>query len=83
VTTSNAGAAELIEAGSTGFIVPPADSEALAERIEWCLSHPRELLEMRPQALASVRDRTWQRFRAELRDQLSAALQIHTTEVAA
>jgi L-malate glycosyltransferase len=39
VATAVGGTAELIEDGQTGFLVPPADPGALAERIEYSLSH--------------------------------------------
>jgi glycosyltransferase involved in cell wall biosynthesis len=38
VATAVGGVPELIEDGETGFLVPPADAEALAERIEYALS---------------------------------------------
>jgi len=74
LTTSNAGAAEVLDEGSTGFVVPAANAEALAERMEWCLTHPRQLVQMRPHALAAARALTWARYRSELRQQLTAAL---------
>jgi glycosyltransferase involved in cell wall biosynthesis len=83
ITTSNAGAAEMIDEGTTGFVVPPADAAALAERIDWCASHPRQLLEMRPRALAVAREMTWARFRAELRRKLSTALGAPALDLAA
>jgi glycosyltransferase involved in cell wall biosynthesis len=39
VATSVGGVPELIEDGETGFLVPPANPGALAERIEYALSH--------------------------------------------
>lgn len=36
------GIPEIIEDGVTGFLVPPGDVDALAERIRWVLSHPEE-----------------------------------------
>jgi glycosyltransferase involved in cell wall biosynthesis len=32
----------MIENGTTGFLVPPADASALAERLDWVLTHPAE-----------------------------------------
>jgi glycosyltransferase involved in cell wall biosynthesis len=40
------GIPEMIEDGVTGFLVPPGDVEALANRIRWILSHPDEAEEM-------------------------------------
>ena len=39
VATAVGGTPELIEDGQTGFLVPPANPGALAERIEYALSH--------------------------------------------
>jgi glycosyltransferase involved in cell wall biosynthesis len=39
VATAVGGTTELIEDDETGFLVPPANPEALAERIEYALSH--------------------------------------------
>ncbi|MGH9752747.1 MAG: glycosyltransferase [Blastocatellia bacterium] len=39
VATAVGGVLELIEDGKTGFLVPPAKPEAMAERIEYALSH--------------------------------------------
>ncbi len=72
------------EEGRNGFVVPPADPGALADRIEWCLHHPRELVEMRRHAAMSARSFTWVEFRAALRTGLArhlgdAALAADTT----
>lgn len=70
ITTPNAGAADLIVEGRNGFLVPPGDAAALAERMGWCLDHSYELLGMREPALASARRWTWADFRAAFRNQL-------------
>lgn len=70
ITTVNAGAADLIEDGKNGFRVRPRDVHGLAERMEWCIRHPDELLAMRRYALASARRRTWSAYRASVRRQL-------------
>jgi glycosyltransferase involved in cell wall biosynthesis len=64
ITTTNAGAADRIVHGECGFVVPPADPDALAERLEWCLSHPLDLFRMRGVALDQAHRWTWAHFRA-------------------
>jgi len=36
------GIPEMVQDGLTGFLVPPSDEEALAERLLWVLKHPQE-----------------------------------------
>lgn len=40
------GIPDMIENGKTGFLVPPGDQAALAERLHWVLDHPSEAREM-------------------------------------
>lgn len=48
VIAANIGAiAELIEHGRTGLHFHPGNSEDLATQVEWALTHPRELAQMR------------------------------------
>lgn len=37
---------ENLEDGKTGFLVPPGDAEALADRVLWLLDHPAEAAQM-------------------------------------
>src|SRR5260370_1977047 len=46
IASTNTGAEDLFADGKEGFIVPPRDSTAIRERIEWMLSHPLEREEM-------------------------------------
>lgn len=74
LTTRNAGVADLIEEGTNGFIVPPADADALANRLEACLSDPSALLDMRQAALETARSWTWADFRAAFVKRLASKL---------
>jgi glycosyltransferase involved in cell wall biosynthesis len=78
ITTRNAGAADLILEGKNGFIVPAGDSEALAQRLEWCTLHPREVFAMREEALNTARRWTWARFRSTFRTNLLDKLGLTT-----
>lgn len=42
VATRSGGPEEIIEDAATGFLVPVADVEAMAERMAWLLDHPQE-----------------------------------------
>jgi glycosyltransferase involved in cell wall biosynthesis len=70
ITTTNAGAADLIQDGRNGFIVAPANGAALAEKLEWCITHPKEISKMRLAALETAQAWTWDRFRETFRDDL-------------
>ena len=63
LSTTHTAAPDLIEHGREGFVVAPGDTSALAERIEWALTHRADLLAMRPLARACAERFTWERFR--------------------
>ncbi len=43
ITTASAGAADLIEHGTNGWVVPAGDADALATQMQWCIDHPAEV----------------------------------------
>ena len=74
VTTTNAGAADRLVHGESGLIVPPADVDALAAALDWCMSHPSRLAAMRGAALEQARRWTWREFRQAFLEALSGAV---------
>lgn len=54
IATTHTGASEIITDGHEGFIVPVRDPQAIQEKIEWMLSHPREREAMGEAAMAMV-----------------------------
>ncbi len=74
ITTRNAGAADLIEHGKFGFVIPPADENALADALVWCMEHRQEVFSMRRAALAAAGTWTWPHFREQFARVLLAAI---------
>ena len=69
ITTSIASLPELIEDGVSGFIVPPNDPKALAEKIQWLHDHRDEARRMGEAARRRVLDVfTWDRVVARCLD---------------
>lgn len=46
VTCDSTGCRDAVEDGVTGFLVPVKDSEALADRLRWLITHPQERRKM-------------------------------------
>ena len=74
LSTTHTAAPDLIEKGRQGFVIEPRQPEAIAERIEWALSHRRELAGMRPEARLLAEHFTWQRFRTGVAAAVRSAL---------
>jgi glycosyltransferase involved in cell wall biosynthesis len=59
IVTRNAGGEDLIVEGETGFLVPPGDPSALAEKIDWFVQNAAQLPAMRLAARAKSAELTW------------------------
>ena len=66
IATRNTGAADMVQDGREGFIVPIQDVEALAEKLEWAYRNRAALTEMRTSARRLAEQYSWLRFRREL-----------------
>ena len=55
VSTNNGGVVDIIENGKTGYLVPPANSEKLAETLEVILRNPDQKRDIEKAALERVR----------------------------
>ena len=62
LVTDNAGGADLVEPGKTGFVVPIRSPESLAERIEWFADNREVTFEMGQLAILKVQQFTWERY---------------------
>src|SRR5437870_247692 len=68
IVTANAGGADLIDEGKTGFLVPIRTPERLAEKIDWLADHKPEAREMGNRAREKAIGITWDRYRARILD---------------
>lgn len=59
ICSTNTGAPDMIEHGTHGFLVPPADVQALADKIAWCYTHQIEAAHMGRQAQERAYHFTW------------------------
>lgn len=62
IVTPNAGAEDLIDEGVTGFLVPPASPDAIADRIAWFADHRDAIPEMGRAALTKAAELTWAQY---------------------
>lgn len=72
IVSDHAGAADLIEQGRNGFIVPAGNPRALQDRLQWCLDNRAALAAMREQACASAARWQWADYRAAIRKAVQA-----------
>ncbi len=91
VATSVGGLPEIVDHGTTGLLVPPADEAGLTRGIIWMLDHPQEAVEMAAAAKAVVEEKftasvmarrteeLYRRLRAEAKRQ-NSELRIQNSE---
>jgi glycosyltransferase involved in cell wall biosynthesis len=70
ITTTRAGAADLVRHGENGLIVEAANSVAIAEALEWCLKNRPALVKMRGAARATAVSWQWSDYRRALSEGL-------------
>jgi glycosyltransferase involved in cell wall biosynthesis len=76
IVSDMVGAKELIEEGHNGFIVPSGNSDALVERMRWCIRNATSVHSMSTAARAAAERYSWANYRrcllAAVREVLSA-----------
>ena len=53
------GAKDLVTEGGTGWILPLADTAALADRMAWCAAHPEAVRALGPECRRAAETATW------------------------
>lgn len=73
ITTTSAGAADLLKPQENGLLIPAADPAAIATAVEWCVAHRPALRAMREAALHTAESWQWSDYRERLAAVLRAA----------
>jgi glycosyltransferase involved in cell wall biosynthesis len=66
ITTNNTGGPAFIQHGRNGFVIPIRDANCLAEVMQSCLDHRRDLVEISIKAAESAARWQWSDYRAAL-----------------
>lgn len=59
IVSNATGVAGIVEDGVNGFVVPLGDTDALRDRIIWCIDHSEQVSIMKENALESAKPITW------------------------
>ncbi len=63
IVTPNTGGENIIQNNLNGFVVPVRDPQAIADKLEWAYSNPRELQDMKKNVAESIlSDFTWEAY---------------------
>ena len=65
IITPNTGGSDLIEEGKTGFLIPPNNSNAIADKIEWLLTHRESIQSMKEAAWDKAESTSWLQYRTK------------------
>jgi alpha-maltose-1-phosphate synthase len=76
IATDQTAGPEIIEEGVDGWVVPAGEVEALVVALENVLDQRDKLMEMGLAARRKAGLRSWSRYRAELRGEVSAAMEL-------
>lgn len=74
IATDRAGASDLIQHGKNGFIIPAGNALALAEIMDWCITHRQEVKAMRQAALDTAAKWQWSDYRSKLIESINDGL---------
>ena len=71
IATENAGAADLLEDGTAGFLVPIRSPGSIAERLTWLADNRAALPDMKQAAYQKAAALTWQRYADKILDAIA------------
>lgn len=66
IGTQGEGIADFIQDGKNGFLIPPESPDAIAEKVQWCFSHPEETDRIAQQGRQAALAQTWAKNAREM-----------------
>jgi glycosyltransferase involved in cell wall biosynthesis len=66
--SEHVGAKEAVAEGETGWVVPAEDVDALANRMQWCVEHPRQVRAMRDACINTAQNYSWEAYHERVID---------------
>ena len=75
--SEHVGAKEVMDEGETGWVVPAEDTDALAERMRWCIEHPEPVRSMGDAAITAAQDYSWAAYRDRVTDVIASVVNQH------
>lgn len=71
IITTSTGMTDCISDGENGFIVPPANADAIYEKVKWFAEHQKCLSDMSKMAVQSVGEMTWEDYDRNIADAMN------------
>ena len=71
IISENAGVSDIILEGQNGFIIPAMSAKAIQDKLEWCLQHRQELMQMRELAYQTAERYTWDNYAQGIQEMLN------------
>lgn len=76
IITPNTGGSDLIDEGKTGYLVPPNNPNAIAEKINWLLSHRSSIQSMKESAWNKAEASSWSNYKVLFIKRIRERLQL-------
>lgn len=79
IVTPNAGGADLVVEGRTGFLVPVRSPETIAEKLAWLADNRQALAEMRPDCVEMAARYSWTEYASRILQFVMRQTEAHRT----
>jgi glycosyltransferase involved in cell wall biosynthesis len=74
IISDQVGAKQAVTEGESGWVVPAEDTDALADRMQWCIDHPDTVRSMADAAREDASEYSWKAYRERVAQHLQSLL---------